>query len=198
MKMSIKILTLFASVCAIFMMATPALAAESNVNDDLLVEKTMPISVTGEKKNGSGTAVDYTYSGEKEFYTIVTADDNTYYLIIDNEKEQSNVYFLREINDGELNIKNNVPIKELEKEPEPEQPTPQPKPEPSKPKGNSNIVLIIVVFGAVAGAGYYFKVYKPKQMKKDDLNTEDEEEFEEEYEELEYEDEMIETEGNED
>jgi hypothetical protein len=194
--MSKKILMLVAGMFAIFIMATPAHAAESTVNDDLLVEKAMPISVTGEKTNGSGTAVDYTYSGEKEFYTIVTADDTTYYLIIDNEKEQSNVYFLREINEGELSIKNNVPISEIEKDPTPDPiPTPQPTPE-KKPKVNNNLMLILVAFVGVAGAGYYFKVYKPKQMKKDEANT-DAEEFEEDYEELEYEDEMIETDENE-
>lgn len=66
--------------------------------------KYMPSSVTGEKFEGTGTAVDFVQTDTKVFYTIYTADDKIYYLIIDNTKDSNNVYFLREINEDELNF----------------------------------------------------------------------------------------------
>lgn len=66
--------------------------------------KYMPSSVTGEKFEGTGTVVDYVQSDTKTFYTIYTQDDKIYYLIIDNTKDKNNVYFLREINEDELNF----------------------------------------------------------------------------------------------
>lgn len=66
--------------------------------------KYMPTSVTGQKFEGTGTVVDYVQTDTKTFYTIFTADDKIYYLIIDNTKDNNNVYFLREINEDELNF----------------------------------------------------------------------------------------------
>ena len=66
--------------------------------------KYMPSSVTGEKFEGTGTVVDFVQTDTKVFYTIYTADDKIYYLIIDNTKDSNNVYFLREINEDELNF----------------------------------------------------------------------------------------------
>ncbi|AOY74738.1 hypothetical protein CLFO_35300 [Clostridium formicaceticum] len=169
-------------VFVISMMTTSVLA--NTVNDDTLLEKTMPESVTGEKRDGSGTAVDYTFSGEKEFYTIVTADGNTYYLVIDNEKSQDNVYFLKEINDGNLSVNKNVPVTELEQIPQVPTPIETPSDTESGPKGNNNLLLIAIVFVILIGAGYYFKIYKPKQKK---LHTPSQEDgYDEEYEELQY------------
>ena len=113
----------------------------------------------------------------KEFYTIVTANNNTYYLIIDHASSTKNVYMLSMIDENDL--------KEFLSEEEPEAPedtgtepsvdfgdepsgddTPDDS-EPEEPKKDNNIlgtVLIILVLGAIAGGGYfYFKIYKPKK-----------------------------------
>ena len=80
---------------------------EDPVNRDKEILK-MPIetpaSVTGEKFNGSGTVVDFTTTGSKAFYTVQTTDHLVYYIIIDLDKTESNVYFLSEINGEELSL----------------------------------------------------------------------------------------------
>ena len=113
----------------------------------------------------------------KEFYTIVTANNNTYYLIIDHASSTKNVYMLSMIDENDL--------KEFLSEEEPEVPEDTGKTptvdfgedtkdeEPSgddkqeEPKKDNNIlgtVLIILALGAVAGGVYfYFKIYKPKK-----------------------------------
>lgn len=113
----------------------------------------------------------------KEFYTITTANNNTYFLIIDHSSNTKNVYMLSMIDENDL--------KEFLSEEEPEAPedtgtvpsvdfgdepsgddTPDDS-EPEEPKKDNNIlgtVLIILVLGAIAGGGYfYFKIYKPKK-----------------------------------
>ena len=80
---------------------------EDPVNRDKEILK-MPIetpaSVTGEKFNGSGTVVDFTTTGSKAFYTVQTTDHSVFYIIIDLDKTESNVYFLSEINGEELSL----------------------------------------------------------------------------------------------
>ena len=113
----------------------------------------------------------------KEFYTIVTANNNTYYLIIDHASSTKNVYMLSMIDENDL--------KEFLSEEEPEVPEDTGKTptvdfgedtkddetsgddKQEEPKKDNNIlgtVLIILALGAVAGGVYfYFKIYKPKK-----------------------------------
>ena len=113
----------------------------------------------------------------KEFYTIVTANNNTYYLIIDHASSTKNVYMLSMIDENDL--------KEFLSEEEPEAPEDMGKTptvdfgedtkddetsgddKQEEPKKDNNIlgtVLIILALGAVAGGVYfYFKIYKPKK-----------------------------------
>ena len=113
----------------------------------------------------------------KEFYTIVTANNNTYYLIIDHASSTKNVYMLSMIDENDL--------KEFLSEEEPEVPENTGKTptvdfgedtkddetsgndKQEEPKKDNNIlgtVLIILALGAVAGGVYfYFKIYKPKK-----------------------------------
>ena len=127
----------------------------------------------------------------KEFYTITTANNNTYYLIIDHSSSTKNVYMLSMIDENDL--------KEFLSEEEPEVPEDTGTPpavdfgdepseddtpddsEPEEPKKDNNIlgtVLIILVLGAIAGGGYfYFKIYKPKkeaQIANEDMEYVDE------------------------
>ena len=113
----------------------------------------------------------------KEFYTIVTANNNTYYLIIDHASSTKNVYMLSMIDENDL--------KEFLSEEEPEvsedtgkTPTvdfgedtkddetsgDDKQEEPKKDNNVLGTVLIILALGAVAGGVYfYFKIYKPKK-----------------------------------
>ena len=54
-----------------------------------------------------------------------------------------------------------------EPEPEPvEEPEPTPEPEPEQTGGNTGTLLLILALALVGGgAGWYFKVYRPKQQR---------------------------------
>lgn len=132
--------------------------------------------------DGNGEVLDNVVDEKsgKEFYTITTANNNTYYLIIDHSSSTKNVYMLSMIDENDL--------KEFLSEEEPEVPEDTGTPpavdfgdelngddtpddsEQEEPKKDNNIlstVLIILVLGAIAGGGYfYFKIYKPKKEAK--------------------------------
>ncbi len=155
--------------------------------------------------DGQGTVVDnVTSENGKEFYTISTPNENTFYLVVDKEREGENVYFLNAVTESDLKA-----LAEKDKEPAEESAVPSPAPvctcqvkcapgsinagcsvcllsmqdclgtvlvdagdQPEEPEKNSgSLFLILAVALAAGGAGYYFKVYKPKQ------ELEDEEEF---------------------
>ena len=129
--------------------------------------------------DGNGEVLDNVMDEKsgKEFYTIVTANNNTYYLIIDHASSTKNVYMLSMIDENDL--------KEFLSEEEPEVPEDTGKTptvdfgedtkddetsgddKQEEPKKDNNIlgtVLIILALGAVAGGVYfYFKIYKPKK-----------------------------------
>lgn len=129
--------------------------------------------------DGNGEVLDNVMDKKsgKEFYTITTANNNTYYLIIDHSSNTKNVYMLSMIDENDLkeflseeeveapDDTGTKPSVDLGDEPSGDD-TPDDS-EPEKPKKNNNIlgtVLIILVLGAIAGGGYfYFKIYKPKK-----------------------------------
>ena len=60
-----------------------------------------------------------------------------------------------------------APVEPAEPEPEPvEEPEPTPEPEPEQAGGNTGTILLILAVALVGGgAGWYFKVYRPKQQR---------------------------------
>ena len=113
----------------------------------------------------------------KEFYTIVTANNNTYYLIIDHASSTKNVYMLSMIDENDLKEflseeepevsedTGKTPTVDFGEDTKDEEPSGDDKQE--EPKKDNNIlgtVVIILALGAVAGGVYfYFKIYKPKK-----------------------------------
>ena len=147
---------------------------------------------------GSATTVDNATDGDgKEFFTITTPDENIFYLIIDRQRETENVYFLNAVTEedllalaqkksgtsGESAVPTPAPTPQPEPEPEPI-PTPEPAPEQPAEKGNgAALIFILLAAAAVGGAGYYFKILKPKQQAQEpDEFDEDDMEFEDDYE----------------
>lgn len=121
---------------------------------------------------GNGDLRDAITSGKKDFYTIHTKNNNTFYLVIDHAGSVDNVYMLSMIDENDLAGF----IEETEKQPEKQQQivvlpetTPKPQteqvvtPEPQK-EPNSN-VMTLVIFTVIGGAAafFYFKVYKPRK-----------------------------------
>lgn len=183
----------------------PAVTEDNSVPDDTVKDEATDTEDSTEESDstdkaddafsvdGNGEVLDNVVDEKsgKEFYTITTANNNTYYLIIDHSSNTKNVYMLSMIDENDL--------KEFLSEEEPEVPEDTGTPpavdfgdepsgddtpddgEPEEPKKNNNIlstVLIILVLGAIAGGGYfYFKIYKPKkeaQISDEDMEYVDE------------------------
>ena len=109
----------------------------------------------------------------KEFFTVTTANGNTYFLVIDRSRNSENVYMLSMID--ELDLQDFIEESE-EEEPAQgvvlEEPTPTPEPVPTEEpevveEDTANgmpILLIGIMVIAVCGVGayFYFKIYKPQ------------------------------------
>lgn len=156
--------------------------------------------------NGQATVLDHA-TGEdgKEFFTITTADNNVFYLIVDRQREEENVYFLNAVTETDLlSLAQADEQPELILEPE-EEPTcsctqkcevgdvntlcpvckenrkacvgevPE-EPEPEPKESNAGLILFVVLTLAVGGVvGGYFKIYRPKQEFVEDDDGEEEE-----------------------
>lgn len=125
--------------------------------------------------SGTGTVVDNATDQEgKEFFTITTPDESIFYLVIDRQRGSENVYFLNAVtladlaalaeSAGEELPGTLAPAPTLAPNPDPE-PSPEPEPEAGA-KGNAAPLLLglaVVLIGG--GAGWYFKIYRPKHQK---------------------------------
>lgn len=144
-----------------------------------------PSSVTGEKYRGSGTVVDFTTTGEKAFYTVKSPDNSIFYIVIDMDKLEDNVYFLSEINGEELNL-NDITRSVSQEET-------KPKPEPVEEKNTNFTFWFILIVGSIGFMGYHLFFGKLKNLNplnkknnkktdddlenKEDIYLEDEDEF---------------------
>ena len=105
--------------------------------------------------DGTGTVVDNaTDEDGKEFYTITTADESVFYLVIDKQKTSENVYFLNTVTTDDL-----LPLAEQGKEP-PKEVTPEPEPKPTEPveevpepepEKKDSPLLSLLLIGAAVG-----------------------------------------------
>ena len=124
----------------------------------------------------------------KQFITVQARGGATFYLVIDYDKpvdeegEQYETYFLNMVDEADLlaaaeaagggAVNTDCPVcsvnmgKCVGAEPEPvADPVEEPEPEPEK-KGNAGMLLIILALAVIGGgAGWYFKICRPKQEK---------------------------------
>jgi hypothetical protein len=126
---------------------------------------------------GNGTVLDdVTDTSDKEFYTIQTANNNTFFLIIDRSGTTENVYMLSMIDENDLKDfldeeENTVatatptPSVVLEEEPATETPAvvEQEQTATSSSQNKGSLVILLALAAAVAGGYYYLKIYKPKK-----------------------------------
>lgn len=127
---------------------------------------------------GTGTVVNTaTDEDGKQFYTITTPDENVFYLVIDLQRETDNVYFLNAVTEKDLLALAEKSGDAQENEtvvstPEPEA-TPDTTPTTetdTTPQSQSNTGMLLLVLAVVmigGGAGYYFKIYRPKHEQAD-------------------------------
>lgn len=177
---------------------TPTPPASAS-NDPDSQPDTTPRNPTALTPDGQGTVMDNVTDGDgKEFFTFTTPSENTFYLVIDRQRDSENVYFLNAVTENDLMAlaeKNgdNSGISAV--------PDPAPvcickdkceagavntacpvcvlsmddctgtahasleSPEPEKPKESNStgtIMIVLLAMLAVGGAGWYFKIYKPK------------------------------------
>jgi len=130
---------------------------------------------------GTGTVIDnVTNENGIEFFTITSAAGNIFFLIIDRQRDSENVYFLNAVTERDLMALAEeagddwisastpppiIPGTPATPEVEPE-PTPEPIPDPEPESGGSRGIFILLIILALGGgaAGYYFKIYLPKQQ----------------------------------
>lgn len=158
--------------------------------------------------DGNATLVDQASDKDgKEFYTFTSPAGNQFFLIIDKQRSDNNVYFLDYVTEKDLislakKDKENPLITET---PEPETKQPEPEIKEEKPEekpveeetsekkqNNTGMVLILLLVTVGVGiAAYYFKILKPKQeldaaddFEEIEFLTEEDTEHEEEFEDL--------------
>lgn len=126
---------------------------------------------------GNGDVLDNVSDNSKEFYIITTANNNTFYLVIDKASTSRNVYMLSKVDENDLAEF----IEEGSRTPVQPTPTPgasiiiqQPTITPtitetpaidSAPAGTKTDNTRLIVIAAVLGIGAfaYFKIYQPKK-----------------------------------
>jgi hypothetical protein len=130
---------------------------------------------------GSGEVMDTATEESKDFYSITTPDGHIYYLVIDHARDGDNVYFLNAVTEADLlglAGSATAPGQSAIPEPQPEPDTSEPDVEPDELDAESGggfgaVIFIILAVAAVGGAGWCFKIYKPRQQ----AALEDEDEF---------------------
>lgn len=159
-----------------------------------------------------GDIISSTVKGRKEFYTIRTKSGKIFYLIVDMDKTDDNVYLLTEVSENDLLnftdtdtvtlpqnqavMESSLPLEIVEQEPEtePEEKEPEEEAKPAeKTANNSGTILLMVLALVGVGGGYYF--LKFVRGKKESFEYDDEDEDEEE---TAYEEDDTETEPEED
>lgn len=124
---------------------------------------------------GNGSLGDQIRSSTgKDFYTIHTKNNNTFYLVIDHTDSTENVYMLSLIDENDLaefleelqdsKQQTAAPVIIPQTKPETETTTQTGREEAQQPAGAPmQISFIWIIAAAAAGIGalYYFKVYKP-------------------------------------
>lgn len=134
---------------------------------------------------GAGTMHDKTVTdgsddGSKVFYTVTTAEGDTFYMVIDQNQNTDNVYFLNAVTRSDLEAlaaDDDVEQKEDKEEDnlltalQSEKSEDTSIKETSSPKDNgmsSKLIMLAVVFIA-GGAYYYLKIYKNKKDQQMDV-----------------------------
>ena len=150
---------------------------------------------------GQASVLDNATDGDgKEFYTFITPEENVFYLVIDNQRDSENVYFLNAVTEDDLMalaekgeksgagseiavpevivctctdkceagmVNTSCPVCKNDlsactgKEQAPPE-TEEPAKEDTKKGSGGAFIFVLLAALAVGGAGYYFKIYKPK------------------------------------
>ena len=181
MRKSRLLASLLCTVLMVGVLTVPAYAGGGDESEDGVGEyipweglepaEPLPTEPNPFTPDGTGTVVDNaTDQDGKEFFTITTAEEAVFYLVIDRQRETENVYFLNAVTVADLMAlaessgEPAAPEPLPEPDPEPD-PTPEPEPVPEKKGGAGPLLLALAVVVIGGGAGWYFKIYRPKLQK---------------------------------
>ena len=186
---------------------------ESNAGDEGI-----PVTTQREPNpftpDGQASVLDHANDGDnKEFFTFRTPAGNVFFLIIDHDRPNDNVYFLNAVTEQDLialaeqsgnqiNNSGGIPVSPTPTIPD-DTPTETPteeEPPPAQSGGNNGtLIFLLIGVAAVGGAGYYIKIVRPKQQGGADDDYADEDEDEQDLgEEMEFETEFVDEDDFED
>lgn len=167
-----KIRFLVVMLCMAALMCGFAVTANAQSDEPIIEATPTPVVTTAPTPvptpepmltppGGTGTVVEQTDEEGKEFYTIMTADENVFYLVIDRQRETENVYFLNAVTEADLLLLVEMPAVE---EPEP---TPVPTPVPDtapmpKIESGPDVRLLLILVLAVLAIGLAFFYVKKR------------------------------------
>lgn len=174
MKNKIVKALLAASIIASVLMpvTTYAQSKENEAVVEEVGEDGKPFSVPG---NGQ-LLEDISEDSTKQFITVQTKNNQTFFMVIDRAQSTENVYMLSLIDEDDLSeflkdakaADTGVVLPGTEEKPEEPVQGSANVPEETKvpqKKDNTNTLLFLVIgiFAVAVAAGYYFKIYKPKK-----------------------------------
>lgn len=160
---------------------------EASSTDEVLPENTDSTSTgTAFSTPGNGEVKDdITDSSSKEFLTVTTKNNNTFYIVIDRSATSQNVYMLSQVDENDLaefldkdstatvvtprTDTSNVVLDETESNDDTDKETSVDAEKKAQTKTNMGAMatILILAFGGVV-AYYYFKIYKPKKEAEED------------------------------
>lgn len=125
------------------------------------------------------TVTDGTDDSEKVFYTVTTAEGDTFYMVIDKNQNADNVYLLNTVTRSDLAalaVDDKEDQEEKKEEDnlltalqgEKEEDTPV-KTDSSKDSGISPKVIVLIIALIIGGAYYYLRIYKNKKEQQMDV-----------------------------
>lgn len=152
---------------------------EGTSEGDTVLEETDETGTAFSTPGNAQVQDDITEDSTKEFLTITTKNNNTFYLVIDRSASTENVYMLSQIDESDLqefldsgaviSEETSVPSVVLEENdtssvtPENEEELASEEEHENASAGNlAGILAILLVAGAGAGVYYYFKIRKKK------------------------------------
>jgi len=186
MKIYKKLIIIFSVILLMAVLFMPFAVYADDELDDPVGESAIPNSPKAFTPDGQATVVDLSYESDgKMFYTFKTPAGNVFYLVIDRERITDNVYFLNAVTEqdlvalakkaGEPISVSAIPTTELSTtEQKPDETFIEPEIPPPKQKSNSGLLIFLLIgVLALGGAGYYFKIIRPKQRAGLDDDDED-------------------------
>ena len=181
----IRKLAVLCAVLALMLSFTTVAYAYSGEDGTEETTDTAEDTTTVFTPDGTGTVVDNaTDEDGKQFYTIMTPAGNTFYLIIDLERDSDNVYFLDAVTEKDLlalaesddDTEESDTDSAVTSTAEPEttaeatattetsEDTAEQTSTETQDNNMGTLLLVLAVVLIGGGAGYYFKIYRPKHQ----------------------------------